>query len=120
MLIVEAMKMEYTLSAPRAAGSRRVCTASVGDQVLVDAPLVELEPESGDGRRMNAPLPTPLADLPDRVRIYEVGPRDGLQNEDTVVPVEVKAEFIRRLADSGLEAIELTSFVPPSWIPQLG
>ena len=69
---------------------------------------------------MNAPHPTPLLGLPDRVRIYEVGPRDGLQNEDAVVPVEVKAEFIRRLADAGLEAIELTSFVPPSWIPQLG
>ncbi len=69
---------------------------------------------------MNLPRPTPLPGLPDRVRIYEVGPRDGLQNENTVVPVAVKAEFIRRLADAGLEAIELTSFVPPGWIPQLG
>ncbi len=69
---------------------------------------------------MNAPRPAPLPDLPERVRIYEVAPRDGLQNEATVVPVEVKAEFIRRLTETGLEAIELTSFVPPSWIPQLG
>jgi hydroxymethylglutaryl-CoA lyase len=69
---------------------------------------------------MNLPRPTPLPGLPEHVRIYEVGPRDGLQNEDAVVPVEVKAEFIRRLADAGLEMIELTSFVPPSWIPQLG
>jgi hydroxymethylglutaryl-CoA lyase len=69
---------------------------------------------------MNEPRPTPLPGLPDRVRVYEVGPRDGLQNEDTIVPVEVKGEFIRRLADAGLEAIELTSFVPASWIPQLG
>jgi hydroxymethylglutaryl-CoA lyase len=69
---------------------------------------------------MNAPHPAPLPGLPERVRIYEVGPRDGLQNEDTVVPTEVKAEFIRRLTETGLEAIELTSFVPPSWIPQLG
>jgi hydroxymethylglutaryl-CoA lyase len=68
---------------------------------------------------MNLPRPNPLPGLPERVRIYEVGPRDGLQNEDTVVPVAVKAEFIRRLADAGLEAIELTSFVPPGWIPQL-
>jgi hydroxymethylglutaryl-CoA lyase len=43
-----------------------------------------------------------------------------LQNENTIVPVEVKAEFIRRLANTGIEAIELTSFVPSSWIPQLG
>ena len=93
-------------------------TASVGDQVLVDAPLVELEPEPRTHER--AGTATPLLGLPERVHIYEVGPRDGLQNEDTVVPVEVKAEFIRRLVDAGLEAVELTSFVPPSWIPQLG
>jgi hydroxymethylglutaryl-CoA lyase len=53
------------------------------------------------------------------VHIYEVGPRDGLQNEATVVPTETKAAFIRRLVASGLDAVELTSFVPPAWIPQL-
>lgn len=57
--------------------------------------------------------------LPPRITIYEVGPRDGLQNEKSVVPTEVKAEFIRRLAAAGLDTIETTSFVPPSWIPQL-
>jgi hydroxymethylglutaryl-CoA lyase len=57
--------------------------------------------------------------LPSRVTVYEVGPRDGLQNESAVVPVAVKAEFIRRLVAAGLPAVELTSFVPPSWIPQL-
>src|SRR5687768_17413445 len=57
--------------------------------------------------------------LPRRVTVYEVGPRDGLQNESAVVPVAVKAEFIRRLVAAGLPAVELTSFVPPSWIPQL-
>jgi hydroxymethylglutaryl-CoA lyase len=54
-----------------------------------------------------------------RVTIYEVGPRDGLQNEDVVVPVEVKREFIGRLADAGLTTIEATSFVHPKWVPQL-
>jgi hydroxymethylglutaryl-CoA lyase len=54
-----------------------------------------------------------------RVTIYEVGPRDGLQNEAATVPVEVKAEFIRRLAEAGLTTIEATSFVHPKWIPQL-
>ncbi|MEU0371559.1 hydroxymethylglutaryl-CoA lyase [Streptomyces sp. NPDC006283] len=57
--------------------------------------------------------------LPARVRIHEVGPRDGLQNEKSVVPTEVKAEFIRRLADSGLTTVEATSFVHPKWVPQL-
>jgi hydroxymethylglutaryl-CoA lyase len=66
-------------------------------------------------------LPQREADpeLPERVTIYEGGPRDGLQNEKTVVPSAVKAEFIRRLAAAGLETIETTSFVPPSWVPQL-
>ncbi|GAA0369323.1 hydroxymethylglutaryl-CoA lyase [Microbispora corallina] len=54
-----------------------------------------------------------------RVTIYEVGPRDGLQNESAVLPVEVKAEFIRRLAEAGLTTIEATSFVHPTWVPQL-
>jgi hydroxymethylglutaryl-CoA lyase len=57
--------------------------------------------------------------LPERVRIYEVGPRDGLQNEPTVVPVETKAEFVRRLVDAGLPVVEATSFVHPTWVPQL-
>src|SRR6185312_3671416 len=61
----------------------------------------------------------PLDGLPARVTVYEVGPRDGLQNESAVVPVEVKAEFVRRLIAAGLPAVELTSFVPPAWIPQL-
>ncbi len=57
--------------------------------------------------------------LPARIRIHEVGARDGLQNEKGVVPTEVKAEFIRRLAVAGLSTIEATSFVHPKWVPQL-
>jgi hydroxymethylglutaryl-CoA lyase len=57
--------------------------------------------------------------LPERVTIYEVGPRDGLQNEATVVPLETKAEFIRRLVTAGLPVVEATSFVHPKWVPQL-
>ena len=57
--------------------------------------------------------------LPERVTIYEVGPRDGLQNESAVVDVAVKAEFIRRLVDAGLTTVETTSFVHPKWVPQL-
>lgn len=62
---------------------------------------------------------TPLDGLPDRVTVYEVGPRDGLQNEPNVVSVEVKAEFVRRLLAAGLRAVETTSFVSPNWVPQL-
>ncbi|MCW7946943.1 hydroxymethylglutaryl-CoA lyase [Streptomyces hygroscopicus] len=65
------------------------------------------------------PMVVPSEDLPPRVRIHEVGPRDGLQNEQRTVPTEVKAEFIRRLAAAGLTTIEATSFVHPKWVPQL-
>ncbi|MFD5765785.1 hydroxymethylglutaryl-CoA lyase [Streptomyces sp. NPDC127049] len=65
------------------------------------------------------PMAFPDPELPARVRIHEVGPRDGLQNERTAVPTEVKAEFIRRLAAAGLSTVEATSFVHPRWVPQL-
>jgi hydroxymethylglutaryl-CoA lyase len=57
--------------------------------------------------------------VPASVTIYEVGPRDGLQNEKSLVPTGVKAEFVRRLVDAGLPIIEATSFVHPAWVPQL-
>jgi hydroxymethylglutaryl-CoA lyase len=59
------------------------------------------------------------ADPADRVRIYEVGPRDGLQNEATPIPMTTKLRFIELLADAGLTEIEATSFVAPKAIPQL-
>ncbi|GHE55770.1 hydroxymethylglutaryl-CoA lyase [Streptomyces longispororuber] len=65
------------------------------------------------------PMAVPAEGLPPRVRIHEVGPRDGLQNEKGAVPTEVKAEFIRRLAGAGLTTVEATSFVHPKWVPQL-
>ncbi|NUS17549.1 MAG: hydroxymethylglutaryl-CoA lyase [Streptomyces sp.] len=64
-------------------------------------------------------MAVPAEGLPRRVRIHEVGARDGLQNEKAVVPTEVKAEFVHRLADAGLTTVEATSFVRPSWVPQL-
>ena len=57
--------------------------------------------------------------LPQRVRIVEVGPRDGLQNEKREVPTAVKLELIERLADAGLPAVEATAFVSPKWVPQM-
>ncbi|MFF6777711.1 hydroxymethylglutaryl-CoA lyase [Streptomyces sp. NPDC012637] len=68
---------------------------------------------------MSLPMTVPAAGLPARVRIHEVGPRDGLQNEKTAVPTDVKAEFIRRLVAAGLTTVEATSFVHPKWVPQL-
>ena len=59
------------------------------------------------------------ADLPERVTIVEVGPRDGLQNESGVIDAAVKVELIERLADAGLPVVEATSFVNPKWVPQL-
>ncbi|KAK8957248.1 hypothetical protein KSP39_PZI001273 [Platanthera zijinensis] len=60
-----------------------------------------------------------LNGLPKFVKIVEVGPRDGLQNEKDIVPTNVKIELIRRLIASGLPVIEATSFVSPKWVPQL-
>ena len=58
--------------------------------------------------------------LPQSVRIVDVGPRDGLQNEKQLVGADVKVELVRRLVDAGLRTIEVTSFVSPKWVPQMG
>ena len=68
---------------------------------------------------MTLPMVVPDPTLPERVTIYEVGPRDGLQNEQALVPTAVKAEFVTRLARAGLPVVESTSFVHPKWVPQL-
>jgi hydroxymethylglutaryl-CoA lyase len=65
------------------------------------------------------PMVVPEPGLPDSVTIYEVGPRDGLQNEQAVVPVDVKSAFVKRLLAAGLPIVEATSFVHPKWVPQL-
>jgi hydroxymethylglutaryl-CoA lyase len=70
-------------------------------------------------RDLGLPVRVPAEGLPPAITIWEVGPRDGLQNEQAVVPVPVKLEFLDRLADAGLTTIEATSFVHPKWVPQL-
>src|SRR5436305_13367603 len=60
-----------------------------------------------------------MTTVPRHVRIVEVGPRDGLQNEKTFLPTATKIELIDRLSDTGLQTIETTSFVSPKWVPQL-
>jgi len=57
--------------------------------------------------------------IPEKIQIVEVGPRDGLQNENEWVPTETKISLIEKLADAGLTIIEATSFVSPKWVPQL-
>jgi hydroxymethylglutaryl-CoA lyase len=57
--------------------------------------------------------------LPSHVKLVDVGPRDGLQNEKSPVPAAVKIELVQRLQDAGLREIEVTSFVSPKWVPQM-
>ena len=57
--------------------------------------------------------------LPSKVKLVDVGPRDGLQNEKQTVPAAVKIELVHRLQDAGLKEIEVTSFVSPKWVPQM-
>jgi hydroxymethylglutaryl-CoA lyase len=60
-----------------------------------------------------------VMNLPRRVKLIDVGPRDGLQNEKQPVPAAVKVELVHRLQDAGLNEIEVTSFVSPKWVPQM-
>jgi hydroxymethylglutaryl-CoA lyase len=64
-------------------------------------------------------LPDLFGHVPDRASVYEVSPRDGLQNEDAMIPLEGKRRLIDALIASGLQRIEITSFVSPKWVPQL-
>lgn len=66
-----------------------------------------------------APPPDLFGRVPDRVSVYEVSPRDGLQNEDTMIALAGKRLLIAALVESGLTRIEITSFVSPRWVPQL-
>jgi hydroxymethylglutaryl-CoA lyase len=70
-------------------------------------------------REVALPETVPGQGLPERVTIWEVGARDGLQNESAIVPVAVKLEFLDRMADAGSTVLEATSFVHPKWVPQL-
>ena len=60
-----------------------------------------------------------MSSIPTRVKLIDVGPRDGLQNEKMPVPAEVKVALVHRLQDAGLQEIEVTSYVSPKWVPQM-
>ncbi len=70
-------------------------------------------------RELPATHPAPGVGADAEITIWEVGPRDGLQNESAVIPTATKATFVRRLLAAGLPVVEATSFVHPSWVPQL-
>lgn len=72
------------------------------------------------GRQLcNRTLATSTRRLAEEVRIVEVGPRDGLQNEKNTIPLKTKIELIQRLAKTGVRDIEAGSFVAPKWVPQV-
>src|SRR5687768_17906680 len=68
---------------------------------------------------MTSPEAKKTWSVPDFVRLVEVGPRDGLQNEPGELPTAIKLELIERLADAGLRSVEATAFVSPKWVPQM-
>ncbi|KAL2641446.1 hypothetical protein R1flu_009033 [Riccia fluitans] len=82
------------------------------------SPEVLSDPAS-DVTQIRRVKPKLLRGLPHRVKIVEVGPRDGLQNEKISVPTDIKVELIQKLVDAGLPVVEATSFVSPKWVPQL-
>ena len=109
ILTLEVMKMEQTLRAPFA-GVLKAIKCKVGDIVQEGVELAEIEPTGGrdESGRMS-----------DQVRIVEVGPRDGLQNEKTPVSAEARIAFIEALVAAGLQTIEVGAFVSPKAIPQM-
>ena len=60
-----------------------------------------------------------MLNLPERVTLCEVGPRDGFQFEEKLIPADLKVDVITALADAGLPVIQVTSFVHPKWVPQM-
>ncbi len=108
---LEAMKMEHVVSAPSSGPGRRALRE--GRRPRRPRPARR----ATRGAAVIVPAGTSIASR--RVRIYEVGPRDGLQNEATIIPTAAKTRFISLLVAAGLREIEATSFVRPDRIPQL-
>ena len=131
LMVVEAMKMEYTvvapldgvvaeLSRPGGAGGRPGRHAGRHHAGRRRAGCRRRPRKAALMRLRHSPgAPHTPAGLPARVDVVEVGPRDGLQNEKAVVPTPAKIAFVNGLAAAGFPEIEVTSFVSPKWIPQL-
>ena len=105
ILTLEVMKMEQTLRAPYAGVLKKI-KCKVGDIVGEGVELAEVEPAG-------------WPDMSDTVRIVEVGPRDGLQNEKTPISVADRIAFIEALVGAGLHTVEVGAFVSPKAIPQM-
>lgn len=103
ILVLEAMKMELPIRAPRGRGSPGRLRAG----------------RSRPARRRAGGTGVSRPTLPRRVTIVEVGPRDGLQNEAGVVPTAAKVAFVDALSVAGLPVIEVSAFVSPKWVPQM-
>ncbi|EPE07660.1 hydroxymethylglutaryl- lyase [Ophiostoma piceae UAMH 11346] len=103
-----------------AAFSRQFATAqSTGDAAAAAAASQQQKQKSQHPQTQQAQQRTQAAASDSRVHIVEVGPRDGLQNEKTAIPLATKIELIERLAKTGLGTIEVGSFVAPKWVPQM-
>jgi hydroxymethylglutaryl-CoA lyase len=94
---------------------RRIALACTGNRLLETVGLFGTDTRAPPGWLMTRPS----AAFPEKVNVFEVGPRDGLQNERIRLSVEQKLRFIDGLADAGLRDIEVGSFVHPKWIPQM-
>lgn len=92
---------------------RRASGLTRGGATDEDPPMIGAETATPPSRT------DPLAGVPDAVSVYEVSPRDGLQNEATIVPTSAKKRLVEALVAAGLRRIEITSFVSPKWVPQL-
>ena len=114
LAVLEAMKMESRFEAPRD-GLVTAVHVREGDQVEEGAVLLDLQ--AAESRGVTAA--DLFAAVPPEVTIVEVGPRDGLQNEATPVPVAAKVALIEALAAAGLPVVEAGSFVSPKWVPQM-
>lgn len=106
------------IRAPRKGGKRHHNVVN-GERGLLMSSQENGDSENANTDGMKRFRPKLLRGLPSYVKIVEVGPRDGLQNEKTTVPTHVKVMLIRRLAAAGLPVVEATSFVSPKWVPQL-
>ena len=83
------------------------------------SPLLSSSNNSNNNNDNNQFLINPCNSFPDTVKIVEVGPRDGLQNEKQVIDTSIKVELCNKLSRAGLSAIEATAFVSPKWVPQM-
>ncbi|WOL18052.1 hydroxymethylglutaryl-CoA lyase, mitochondrial [Canna indica] len=115
---VDEMEMGNCLTGGRECSSSNSCSEEYGRRRQPRDVFPEV-PQFGKHHSVIGTRWYSTRGMPRFVKIVEVGPRDGLQNEKLIIPTSVKVELIRKLASSGLSVIEATSFVSPKWVPQL-